>query len=1799
MLIGLLMPLLAVAEEIKEVLPVKDIPQAVVETKDDGPAPPVLNMFKEDINPPERGRDVIQTIILNENFSNWGPFGDNPPSGWTIQEYGTASWDNNDWNKFYYTSWSDTVARVYYSPIENQNDCLITPGANFVGAAACTLSFYCYYNDLNSTDTLFILGSSDGVNFDDVIRVWGSADTGGTVKANSFFSIDITSFADEVTGYKIAFKYVGNNGFYAYVDDVCLFKDSQDTLVYSNFNGWGPFGDNPPAGWTILDLTPFTPTWDNNDWHKFYYSSFVDTVARVYYSPVENQNEWLITPAMNLTPSSDAVFLSMKQFYDEDPGVPSDTGFIYGSINGGSTWPYTIATYTADQGSGSAPNRPQYDITSWANNQSNVKIAFRYKGADGLAWYLDSVKVETVDLLDNDIGVAAILAPDTLTVQGLSFPVSARVSNYGVNNQSSVLVRFQIYDSTNALVYNQTHTIPSLPAHVDSVISFPNWTAGEANYHTMQCFTNLGSDQDRSNDTSYSYTRTYPHRSTGGPIDSWSYADNYGGGPAFNWIDITGVGTAITFGSPDDNNSGMHDMGMFFNFFGTNYQRISVVTNGWLSFTDSTTTALTNAVIPSTSLPQTAVFLLWDDLHLGTGTVYKYYDAVENRFIVEYHNIEFYSSGGPDCIDMEVIFDGDNNSIKMQYNNFCTGCQTDISIGIENQAGTVGLAYDNFGEIGQTPVNGLAVTWTYNPLANDIGAAAILAPTSATIVGTASPVSARVHNYGSNTQTNVPVHFHIYDSTSAQVYHQTVTLSSIGGGEDSTIVFPNWTPAEANSHSLVAYTVLGSDVAPSNDTAYGTTFTSIHRGNGGPVEYWSYADNITGGGPAFNWVDISGVGTPITFGSPDDSNSGFMDMGITFNFFGESYSQIAVSTNGWLSFTDGTSSALTNTTIPATSLPNAGVFLLWDDLHVGSGTVYQYYDDLENRFIVHYNNVEFYSSGGPDCIDMEVIFDADDNSIKMQYNDFCDSSQTDISIGIENQDGTVGLAYDNNGEFVQRPYDGVAVTWTYSPPAHDVRPLAIVSPTSPIYSGQTYSIEATVGNNSSSTETFNVRATDNHGYSNTQAITNLGPFESVIVTFPGWNISLDCSDYVLTVVTQLAGDVAPSNDTLRGYYTSVPPANTPIVYDNGTATNAWRFVSPSNIIANKFDVNGSGDISAIAFGFTNLDNFPTWPDANRDSVNLYIFVDSDFDNLPDASPVYTERILTADHGMTIWPVGCNTTIIVGCAPFWAGWSLADSLKPEGMLLDNATNFPSQKWQRLNGVWGLNSSYTGDDFIRAYIDVAAGTGAQATFAVDPVSGNAPVGDSISVANSLDNTGLACDLVYTVAVIQQALRQATSRPVYMIPKEVTGTASALEATPELLKDAIAPIDIITTVNEKGTTLDPVYPPMVLDFGGPDLYGYTWIDSDEPAGPTFSWIDISSIGTPVTWDTCSVTFGCQDEGITALIPMGMSFNFYGTVYNDVLISSNGWASFVDQANWYLSNATIPTAALPNTIIAALWDDLDGDAGDPGTTGVIYTYYDAVQNQFIISWVDWAFYATSASDFSFQIILDADDNTIVTQYQGATFLQNDITIGIENADGSDGSLVVFDAAYLHDALAIKFIVPTIWLTTDLVGGTLAPGDPAAPFNINMNAAELPDGTYNGALVLGSNDSDEPVKYLGITFIVGEGGGCVYVPGDANGSDVTNGLDVTYMVNWLKGGPNAPPDICDCPPNGVIYAAADANGSCVFNGLDVTYLVNYLKGGPNAPRGCTDCPPAGFAPEPGNGTITKETPNMKSGSSD
>jgi hypothetical protein len=374
-------------------------------------------------------------------------------------------------------------------------------------------------------------------------------------------------------------------------------------------------------------------------------------------------------------------------------------------------------------------------------------------------------------------------------------------------------------------------------------------------------------------------------------------------------------------------------------------------------------------------------------------------------------------------------------------------------------------------------------------------------------------------------------------------------------------------------------------------------------------------------------------------------------------------------------------------------------------------------------------------------------------------------------------------------------------------------------------------------------------------------------------------------------------------------------------------------------------------------------------------------------------------------------------------------------------------------------------------------------------------------------------------------------------------------------------INPIGFTSIVGGKpGEVSEPIYPPMIYNHGGPDIYGYSWVDSDDPGGPIYSWSDISGVGTLLDI--------VDDDAPLGPFNMGMNFKFYGNVYSSVYFCPNGIITFGGGTNSW-QNVNIPNSSSPDNFIAPLWDDLS-----PQNGGAVYYYHDAVNGRFIISYSSTPFYS-GGGDLNFEIIL-YPSGRIAFEYgsiDGGSRGLNQLSIGIENIDGSDGLQVTYDADYLHSNMAILLYPPAGWFSSSIHGGSIiAPNQISSV--ITFNATGLAEGIYTGHLDLDSNDPDEGSIDIPVTLNVGQiGPQCNYVVGDINNNGAPNGIDVVYGVGYFKGG-LTPPISCSCPPHGMLYVAGDVNGSCVFNGIDITYFVGYLKGG-QALTPCPDCQPS------------------------
>jgi hypothetical protein len=253
-----------------------------------------------------------------------------------------------------------------------------------------------------------------------------------------------------------------------------------------------------------------------------------------------------------------------------------------------------------------------------------------------------------------------------------------------------------------------------------------------------------------------------------------------------------------------------------------------------------------------------------------------------------------------------------------------------------------------------------------------------------------------------------------------------------------------------------------------------------------------------------------------------------------------------------------------------------------------------------------------------------------------------------------------------------------------------------------------------------------------------------------------------------------------------------------------------------------------------------------------------------------------------------------------------------------------------------------------------------------------------------------------------------------------------------------------------------------------GGPDTFGYSWKDSNEAGGPAYSWVDISGTGTNV---------GTGDDSNYGPFNLGFSFNFYGTDFSSVRVCTNGWLSFTGTGTSY-TNQGLPNVSDPNNLLAPFWDDLNVT-----TAGMVKYYADTANGRFIVSYLAVPRYSNSSALETFQVILYADGR-IMYQYQTVSDVLS-VSVGMENATGTDGLQVVADAAYLTNNLAIEFSAETPWVVVYPLSGTVTAGG-QTQLTADFNALELAEGTYEATLTLSSNDPEHATVVVPISMLVG-----------------------------------------------------------------------------------------------------------------
>ena len=326
-----------------------------------------------------------------------------------------------------------------------------------------------------------------------------------------------------------------------------------------------------------------------------------------------------------------------------------------------------------------------------------------------------------------------------------------------------------------------------------------------------------------------------------------------------------------------------------------------------------------------------------------------------------------------------------------------------------------------------------------------------------------------------------------------------------------------------------------------------------------------------------------------------------------------------------------------------------------------------------------------------------------------------------------------------------------------------------------------------------------------------------------------------------------------------------------------------------------------------------------------------------------------------------------------------------------------------------------------------------------------------------------------------------------------------------------------------------------------GGPDNYGYQWLDSNEPAGPDFNWVDISSTGTQISFSNND-----QAEGP---YPIGFDFNFYGTDYSEFIVNANGWLGFGSDNNEW-DNSSLPDNDAPHPAIIGFWDDLYPAINGSGEGEV---YYQSFGNYLIVMFDNVQHYpGTYSGNYTFEMIIYANGEMLL-QYDSVSGTTNSATIGIQNATANDALQMTYNSNYVENDLAIRIIKVVNWLETSQTSGII-PMSGNVTISIAIDTADLEIGDYLCNLILNSNDPQQQVTIMPVNLFVG--GDIAY--GDIDDNGVVEAFDGANILQYFVG--FDPPGV---PLPWAVWRLlrADVDGNGNIEAFDASLIQQYSVG--------------------------------------
>ncbi|MFQ5409969.1 MAG: S8 family serine peptidase, partial [Anaerolineales bacterium] len=211
-----------------------------------------------------------------------------------------------------------------------------------------------------------------------------------------------------------------------------------------------------------------------------------------------------------------------------------------------------------------------------------------------------------------------------------------------------------------------------------------------------------------------------------------------------------------------------------------------------------------------------------------------------------------------------------------------------------------------------------------------------------------------------------------------------------------------------------------------------------------PQSYYYVRSDACGSNFSYNWIDATD-GSNLNLRYDDYYASVILPFDFFFN--GQSFRNIYVSTNGFISFETSGAATYLNRAIPDATAPNEIIAPFWDDLNpyfAGDIFVKTLGSAPNRKFVVQWNNVPHYSQEGAHTF--EAVLYEGSNEIVFQYGAMSGAyaDGNSATIGLEFAGGTAGSQFSYNA--AGAVYDGLALKFAVASGATPT-PQPVCSPT--------------------------------------------------------------------------------------------------------------------------------------------------------------------------------------------------------------------------------------------------------------------------------------------------------------------------------------------------------------------------------------------------------------------------------------------------------------------------------------------------------------------------------------------------------------------------------------------------------------------------------------------------------------------------------------------------------------------------------------------------------------------------------